>query len=192
VIGFAPLAGAAAALWLVKRREPLGALQAFSLGAIAACLALGLALDVPGLSQLFLIYDAQLLLCLFAGAGLVLWRPQRPFRAGAAMAIGLAALLAVPDLGQLARGVPGALSEDWRAASRTPSAIERDYAAGLDWLRAHRAKLPVPVVVLTGQDTDTLGTEALAAGGDEAKRAFEAMMRMKKIDVAAIKAARRG
>ncbi len=35
-------------------------------------------------------------------------------------------------------------------------------------------------------------TDALAAGGDEAKRAFEAMMKMKKIDVAAIDAARRG
>ena len=35
-------------------------------------------------------------------------------------------------------------------------------------------------------------TEALAAGGAEAKRAFEAMMGMKKIDVAAIKAARHG
>jgi predicted 3-demethylubiquinone-9 3-methyltransferase (glyoxalase superfamily) len=35
-------------------------------------------------------------------------------------------------------------------------------------------------------------TEALAAGGDEAKRAFQAMMTMKKIDVAAIQAARRG
>jgi predicted 3-demethylubiquinone-9 3-methyltransferase (glyoxalase superfamily) len=35
-------------------------------------------------------------------------------------------------------------------------------------------------------------TEALAAGGDEAKRAFDAMMGMKKIDIAAIKTARRG
>jgi len=34
--------------------------------------------------------------------------------------------------------------------------------------------------------------EAMAAGGDEAKRAFEAMMTMRKIDVAAIDAARRG
>ncbi|HML28132.1 MAG TPA: VOC family protein [Hyphomicrobium sp.] len=34
--------------------------------------------------------------------------------------------------------------------------------------------------------------EALAAGGDEAKRAFAAMMTMRKIDVAAIDAARRG
>jgi hypothetical protein len=35
-------------------------------------------------------------------------------------------------------------------------------------------------------------TDALAAGGSEAKRAFDAMMTMKKIDVAAIEAARRG
>jgi predicted 3-demethylubiquinone-9 3-methyltransferase (glyoxalase superfamily) len=35
-------------------------------------------------------------------------------------------------------------------------------------------------------------TDALAVGGAEAKRAFEAMMDMKKIDVAAIAAARRG
>ena len=35
-------------------------------------------------------------------------------------------------------------------------------------------------------------TEALAAGGDEAKRAFAMMMDMQKIDVAAIDAARRG
>ena len=34
--------------------------------------------------------------------------------------------------------------------------------------------------------------EAMAAGGAEAKRAFDAMMTMKKIDVAAIEAARRG
>ena len=35
-------------------------------------------------------------------------------------------------------------------------------------------------------------TEAMAAGGGEAKRAFDAMMNMKKIDVATIEAARRG
>ena len=42
------------------------------------------------------------------------------------------------------------------------------------------------------QITPRVLTEALAAGGDEGKRAFEAMMTMKKIDVAAIEAARRG
>ena len=35
-------------------------------------------------------------------------------------------------------------------------------------------------------------TEPIAAGGDEARRAFAAMMTMRKIDVGAIEAARRG
>jgi predicted 3-demethylubiquinone-9 3-methyltransferase (glyoxalase superfamily) len=42
------------------------------------------------------------------------------------------------------------------------------------------------------QITPRVLMEALAAGGGEAKRAFEAMMDMTKIDVAAIEAARRG
>ena len=45
---------------------------------------------------------------------------------------------------------------------------------------------------LNWQITPRVLTEAMAAGGDEAKRAFDAMMEMGKIDVAAIKAARRG
>ena len=45
---------------------------------------------------------------------------------------------------------------------------------------------------LSWQITPRVLTEALAAGGDEARRAFEAMMPMKKIDVATIEAARRG
>jgi predicted 3-demethylubiquinone-9 3-methyltransferase (glyoxalase superfamily) len=45
---------------------------------------------------------------------------------------------------------------------------------------------------ISWQITPRVLTEAVAAGGDEAKRAFDAMMKMKKIDVAAIKAARRG
>ena len=45
---------------------------------------------------------------------------------------------------------------------------------------------------LNWQITPRTLTEAMAAGGAEAKRAFEAMMDMKKIDVAKIDAARRG
>ena len=45
---------------------------------------------------------------------------------------------------------------------------------------------------LSWQITPRALTNALAAGGGEAKRAFEAMMTMKKIDIAAIEAARRG
>ena len=42
------------------------------------------------------------------------------------------------------------------------------------------------------QITPRVLTEALAAGGAEARRAFDAMMTMKKIDVATIESARRG
>ena len=45
---------------------------------------------------------------------------------------------------------------------------------------------------LSWQITPRALTDALAAGGDQARRAFQAMMPMKKIDVAAIEAARRG
>jgi predicted 3-demethylubiquinone-9 3-methyltransferase (glyoxalase superfamily) len=45
---------------------------------------------------------------------------------------------------------------------------------------------------LSWQITPRALTDALAAGGGEAKRAFEAMMPMKKIDIATIEAARRG
>ncbi len=45
---------------------------------------------------------------------------------------------------------------------------------------------------LSWQITPRVLTEAMAAGGDEARRAFEAMMTMGKIDVAAIEAARKG
>jgi predicted 3-demethylubiquinone-9 3-methyltransferase (glyoxalase superfamily) len=45
---------------------------------------------------------------------------------------------------------------------------------------------------ISWQITPRALTDAMAAGGAEAKRAFDAMMRMQKIDVAAIEAARRG
>jgi predicted 3-demethylubiquinone-9 3-methyltransferase (glyoxalase superfamily) len=45
---------------------------------------------------------------------------------------------------------------------------------------------------LNWQITPRTLTEAMAAGGDEARRAFEAMMEMRKIDVAKIDAARKG
>jgi len=45
---------------------------------------------------------------------------------------------------------------------------------------------------LSWQITPRALTDALSAGGDEAKRAFDAMMTMQKIDVAKIEAARRG
>ena len=45
---------------------------------------------------------------------------------------------------------------------------------------------------LSWQITPRVLTEDMAAGGEQARRAFDAMMTMKKIDVATIEAARRG
>ena len=45
---------------------------------------------------------------------------------------------------------------------------------------------------LSWQITPRVLTDAMAAGGDEARRAFKAMLGMRKINVAAIEAARRG
>ncbi len=45
---------------------------------------------------------------------------------------------------------------------------------------------------ISWQITPRVLTEAVAAGGEEARRAFQAMLSMKKIDVATIAAARRG
>lgn len=45
---------------------------------------------------------------------------------------------------------------------------------------------------ISWQITPRVLTDALAAGGEEARRAFEAMMRMTRLDVAVIEAARRG
>ena len=45
---------------------------------------------------------------------------------------------------------------------------------------------------ISWQITPRALTDAVAAGGDEARRAFEAMMTMTRIDIAAIEAARRG
>ncbi len=45
---------------------------------------------------------------------------------------------------------------------------------------------------ISWQITPRALTDALAAGGDESKRVFEAMMPMRKVNIAAIEAARRG
>ena len=45
---------------------------------------------------------------------------------------------------------------------------------------------------MSWQITPRVLTEAMATGGDKAKRAFEAMMTMRKIDITTIEAALRG
>ena len=66
-----------------------------------------------------------------------------------------------------------AIIEQWRAGKRRAVGAR---TAGASRGKSRRAR----------------SSEAMAAGGSEAKRAFVAMMTMRKIDVAAIEAARRG
>jgi hypothetical protein len=61
---------------------------------------------------------------------------------------------------------------------------------GLDAGRKFGAALPYSLIGLPAITPRVL-IEALATGGGEAKRAFAAMMGMRKIDIATIKAARR-
>ena len=140
LVGYLGLAGVAATLWLLRHRGGHGPLQVFALGVIAAGTLLGLALDVPGLSQLFLLYNGQLLLSLFAGAGLAdttVWPQRRALRLALVALLGL---LALPSLGQLVRGLPATVSADLAAAARPPTPLERDYATGLAWLRTHASR----------------------------------------------------
>ena len=136
LVGYLGLAGVAAAAWLVLRREPLRPAQAWALAAVVVGAVPALLLDVPGLSQLFLLYNGQLLLCLFAGAGLarVLAAPRSPRAVAAAAATALAAL---PVIAHVARALPAALRVDAASFGSSPSPVAREYAAGLDWLRAN-------------------------------------------------------
>ena len=77
-------------------------------------------------------------------------------------------------------------TDDQEETDRYWNAIVRDggEASACGWCRDRWG--------ISWQITPRVLTDALAAGGDEAKRAFAAMMGMTKIEVAAIEAARRG
>jgi hypothetical protein len=139
LVGHLGLAGLAAALWLARRRGPQTSLQRWALGVAAVGGVLGLALDVPGGSQLFLLYNSQLVLCLFAGAGLatVLRRPRSAVDAAILVFLALAAFPAAAGLSQV---LPAAARADATAAAFEPSPVVRDYAAGLAWLRVHASR----------------------------------------------------
>jgi len=155
LVGYLGLAGVAGMLWLARHRAPLSTPQVFSLGVVAAGILLGLVLDVPGLSQLFLVYNGQLLLCLFAGAGLHEARGWPWRRASALVAGALVLPFALASLAQLVRGLPASVRSDLGAAAHAPTPLERDYAAGLAWLRVHASRDAVvfadnPSLLLSG------------------------------------------
>ena len=136
--GFLGLGGVGAALWLL-RRQGSSATQAWALLTAGVALVTSLVVDAPGLSQLFLLYNGQLLLCSFAGAGLaqVLAFRSRGARSAAAVLVFVAAL---PSLTMVARALPATLASDAASLRARPSPVQRDYGQALAWLRAQASR----------------------------------------------------
>ena len=134
--GYLGLAGVGAAAWLGLRREPLRPAQAWALAVAAVGGVLALTLDFPGFSQLFMLYNGQLLLCLFAGGGMVLAARRAPARP---LVLAGLVLCAVPSLDGLVRTLPAAARATILAATRKPGPVVGDFTAGLGWLRDHAA-----------------------------------------------------
>ena len=117
LVGFFGLAGLAAAFWLVRRDDRLSGAQAWALSVVGTAVVASLLVDAPGLSQLFLLYNGQLLLCLVAGAGLARAFPPRRARADVAWAL-LLLLAASPSAAMLARALPTMLASDLQSRAR--------------------------------------------------------------------------
>ena len=137
--GFLGIAGVAAPLWLARRQGRWTATQVWILSLTGVAVVATQLVDAPGLSQLFLLYNGQLLLCLVAGAGLAGAFPPRRRLADYALAL-LLLLAALPSMALVARALPAMAAADASGLARpaTPSADE--YARGLAWLRAHASR----------------------------------------------------
>ena len=136
--GFLGLAGVATAVWLARRTERLSAVQAWGLALAGTAVVASQLVDAPGLSQLFLAYNGQLLLSLFAGAGLArAFPPRRPAEYAAALLLAVAAL---PSVAMVARALPALASADALGVGRASVPMEGEYARGLGWLRANASR----------------------------------------------------
>jgi hypothetical protein len=133
--GYLGLAGLGALLFVVRRREPLTEGQIFAIGVAVAGLVPALLLDAHGFSQIFFLYNGQLLLGILAGGAMagVLRRPS----VALVLVLGLATL---PPLDKARRVLAARPNADMRAASVVRDPTVEAYGAGLAWLRAHAAR----------------------------------------------------
>jgi hypothetical protein len=139
LVGWFGLAGVAAACWLALRQGSLRPTQAWVLAVAAVALLTSLLMDTPDLSQLFLLYNGLLLLCLCAGAGLAQALPPRRGPAAGVLAVVLV-LAAVPSVVKLARGLPAAVASDAASRTWTPPGAAVEYGQALAWLRTHASR----------------------------------------------------
>lgn len=137
LLGYLGLGGVGAAAFLFPRRDPLTEAHVLTLGTVAVGALPALLLDGHGLSQLFFLYNGQLLLGLLAGGGLVRVLRRRPPPPGLLIALGLSALPSLDKAGRFLLALPG---HDYAVATRAPDEVAESYAAGLAWLRGHATR----------------------------------------------------
>jgi hypothetical protein len=144
--GYLGLGGLSALLWLARERRPIGDTPVFILGVAAAGLLLALTLGTSsGLSQLFFLYNGQVLLAILGGAALA-----GAFRSpgqGRWVAAALLLLAFGPPMARHgATAVAEGLARDRWMASLAPAPAVRLYNEGLGWLRRHA---PADAVIVT-------------------------------------------
>ncbi len=137
LVGYLGLAGIGALVFLLWRREALTEAQIFALGVTVTGALPALLLDAHGFSQLFFLYNGQLMLGILAGGAMARALRSRPAPLGPLIALGLAALPSLDKAGRVLLLRPG---QDYAAARRTRDGRTEDYASALSWLRIHAAR----------------------------------------------------
>jgi hypothetical protein len=136
-IGYFALVGVGALLYLRFGRTLPTPTQLWALGVLVAGAALAFTLHARDLSQLFFLYNGQVLLALFGAAGILAVLRQRPVPRLPAIVLGVASL---PPLVLAVQGVAAGVRSDLRALRHEPPPVTQEYAAGLAWLRGRAAE----------------------------------------------------
>jgi hypothetical protein len=132
-LGYLGLAGVGAIACLGLRPFEWDAGRVWAAGVFLAGAALALALGAEGSSQLFFVYNGQLLLALFGAAGVLAALARTGSRTVLTALLGL---LALPPLEHAGRAALDSVRGDLRRAWRDAPAAAEDYGRGLAWLRA--------------------------------------------------------
>jgi len=128
------LIGIGTLFFVIRHGRRLDLAQAWILWSAAAGAVPALFLAAPGFSQLFFLYDSQVVLALLASSCIAeRWLPRRGRSLAASLAI---ACFALPMLTGSARGVAEELARDVRPPPPEPPVVEA-YREGLDWIREH-------------------------------------------------------
>ncbi len=137
LVGYLGLGGLAGLVWLARRSRPLGDTELWAIALLIVGLVPAYLLFSPTLSQLFFVYNGQVVLAVFGGAALASVHRISSRRRNAVLLV-LLPWAALPAWRAL-RGVVEGLRADWSAAHRSATAPAAQYREGLDWLRLNAA-----------------------------------------------------